>query len=144
MSKLHPIMAEALVAGGIPAELVEPRAVPFSPTTFHAFKVCEDRTYTLGEIDARTLEEARNGAVTRWALFHKDHLLIRESGERGVRLHLFAVKRKSAPRYVWENHAQKRVFDLYAAPVCTIDGGALHLSSTSKGRGVGNASAISQ
>jgi hypothetical protein len=61
----------------------------------------------------------------RFGADHKQHLLIRELGDRGVRLHLFAIKKKAAPRYVWQGHEQKRVHDLYAAEVCSFDGGVV-------------------
>lgn len=104
------------------AAIAEARATPFQVTRYDAFKITEGRTYRLGELDAGSLGEAMNAAVGQFAMFHKDHLLIRETGEGGTRLHLFAIKRKTNARYVHKNHVTRAVHDLYAAPVCTIDG----------------------
>lgn len=112
-----------------------PAAVPYSPTRFDAFRIADmgkgnpQRTYKV-DIEGYllpTVEAARDAALLGQAFAHKDHLIIRETGERGVKLHVFAIKRKSTPTYVWEGHVQKRVNRLYADPVCTIDGGVLAL-----------------
>lgn len=102
----------------------EPRAARFTATTFAAFRISEGRTYSLGQVAGKSVDEALNGTLASKFADHKDHLLIRETGEKGVRLHLFAVRRKSQPTYVWEGHVQKRVHRLYADPVVMIDGGA--------------------
>lgn len=107
-------------------EGIGPRAVPLTHVSFDAFKVPEaggasPRTYALGSIDAPALDDALNGALAKFALFHKDTLLIRETSERGVRVHVYSIKRKSAARYVHRNHVTRAVHDLYASPVCTMD-----------------------
>lgn len=108
------------------AQIAEPRAVPFRATTFAAFKVNESgRTYALGQVDAPSVKDAVNASVGKFALHHKEHLLLRETGPAGVKIHLFAIKRRSNPRYVWQGHEQKRVHDLYADPVCSFDGGVV-------------------
>ena len=108
--------------------IAEPRAVPFQATSYAAFRICENgRTYKV-DIDGYllpTVEAARDAALIGQAFAHKDHLLVRETSDRGVKLHLFAIRRKSNPRYVWQGHEQKRVHDLYAAEVCSFDGGVV-------------------
>lgn len=108
------------------AECGGPRAVPLRAATFEAFQIAESgRTYPIEGLVAGTLEDAKTQAVFLRALHHKQHLLIKETRQAGVRLHLFAVKRKAQPRYVHGDHVTKRVHDLYLAPVCSIDGGVL-------------------
>lgn len=113
-----------------------PRAVPFSTTTFHAFRVCQGysgaketplggRTYDYGRLDATTLEDALTEALSGKVIDHKEHLVIQEISERGIRLHVFAVKKKSTPRYVHRDHVTRAVRDLYADPICTLDGALL-------------------
>lgn len=113
------------------------RPLRYAATTFEAYSVSErhkpafnpdlpwQRTVKLGEINAATVDEAVNAALASHALLHKEHLVIREEGPRGVRIHLFAIKRRSAARFVWQDHRQVRVHDLYAELVCEIDGGVL-------------------
>lgn len=106
------------------------RLVPHRTVSFAAFQVSNIganasawRTYDVGELAAATLPDALNEALTRKLFDHKDHLLIRETGERGVKLHLYAIKQKSRPRYVLKDHVTRAVRDLYPAHLCTIDGG---------------------
>ena len=97
-----------------------PRAVRFSPVCFYAYRITESgRTYPL-IVDCSTLQEAIDGAKVQCQ--HKDHLLIREVSDQADKHHLFAIKRKSAPRYVYKDYQTTRVHDLYAAPVCSFDG----------------------
>lgn len=105
-----------------PAVIDEPRAVRYSAVSFEAFQIAENgRTYPVDGITASTVADAVSQAVTLRGFSHKQHLLIRESGERGSKLHIFAIKKKSAPRYVHKDHVTRREHDLYAAPVCVID-----------------------
>ena len=119
----------------------EQGVVPYSATSFEAFRVTNIgdakrpkwRTYTLPPIEADSLDEALADALCGGqAVYHKDQIIIRETGEQGAKLHLYAIKRKSSPTYLWEDHTQKRVNRLYADPVCTIDGGIL-MDSLTKG-----------
>lgn len=123
----------------------EPRAIPYAARRFEAFRISAGggdhsfsprgfRTCKGTEVDGATLDEALASALTKMALDHKDHLVIRETGRHSVKLradeplewlHVFAVKRRSDPRYVWEGHVQKRVHNLYPAHVVTIDAAAL-------------------
>jgi hypothetical protein len=98
----------------------EPRAIPFRANApcFYVYRIVDGRTYPL-VVDCNSLSDAVDGGKVQ--CIHKDHLLIREvAGERDI-LHLYAIKRKSHPRYVYRNYAYDRVHDLYAAHVCTID-----------------------
>lgn len=118
----------------------EGQARPYSPRCYYPFRICESgRTFPL-IVDCSSLEEAVNGGMVQ--CFHKDHLLIREAGEGKDTLHLYAIKRKSQPRYVYKNHGYDRVHDLYAAPVCTIDAAMLneipHLERAGVGNGAGD------
>jgi hypothetical protein len=110
LSTVQPIRPERMVA-----------------TTFDAFRICEGgRTYPLGKVGAATLDEALAAVLTgSQVILHKEHVLIREDGPRGVRMHLFAVKRQAAPVYVWRDHVQVREHRLYAAPVCQFDAGVI-------------------
>ncbi len=108
------------------AQECPPQAVPYTHVSFEAFQVGENgRTYPVEGITASTVADAVTQAVTLRAFSHKQHLLVRESGERGSKLHIFAIKRKAAARYVHQDHVTRAMHDLYAAPVCTIDESAL-------------------
>jgi hypothetical protein len=118
-------------------EGIRPAAVPYSATSYHAFRVCQGhsghhdtplggRTYDYGRVEADTLDGALTAALSLpQVIDHKEHLVIQEISERGVKLHVYAIKRKAAPRYVHKDHVTRRVHDLYAAPVCSIDGNLL-------------------
>lgn len=127
MNALHPIFQGIVEAHG----MVEPRAVPYAATKFDAFKVdnsyasSKASTYSLGSLSETSLRPALNEALSRFALYHKDHLILRETGEQGVKLRLFAIRKKSAARYVHKDHVTRAVHDLYADPVCVIDGALL-------------------
>lgn len=106
---------------------IEPQTRPYSPTSYSAFRICGGRTYAV-DIDGyclTTVEAARDAALLGQAFAHKDHLLIQERGDRGIKLHLFAIKKKSAARWVTKDHVTRAVYDLYADPVCSIDGGVI-------------------
>lgn len=109
-----------------------PRAVVYTTTTFHAFHITQGmagmkevplggRTYDCGRLNAGTLEEALSEALSSKLISHKETLVLQEIGDRGIKLHVFTVKRKATPRYEYRNYVQHRVHDLYAAPVCTLD-----------------------
>jgi hypothetical protein len=110
-----------------------PAATPYSATRYEAYRIVEPgggwrdappprTTYALGEIPGATLDEALNATLTKCLLMHKDHLAIRETSERGSRVHLYSIKRKSQPDYRTEGHRVVRTHQLYAAFVCTMDG----------------------
>lgn len=120
----------------MPATSLSARAERYSPVRYEAFRVCEplpaskrQPIYPLplaGPIV--TLADALTAALTGGrSVNHKDKLAIRatdeETGE--VTLHLYAIKRKSTPRYVYKDYQTRREFDLYADPICTLSGEVL-------------------
>jgi hypothetical protein len=89
----------------------------------YAYRISESgRTYPV-IVDCNSLEQAVDGAKIQ--CFHKEHLLIREVGNGRDRLHIYAIRQKSTPRYVHKDHVTRAVRDLYAAPVCSFDGAML-------------------
>lgn len=109
------------------AEPVRISARPYAPRSFKAFRVVAlasgHRTYPI-PLDPMpaTLAEAVDQAKLRCD--HKDTLVLLASDEeRGAETrHLFAIKRKSTPTYVYRDHQeQQRIQHLYAAPLCEID-----------------------
>lgn len=105
----------------------------FTLRTYAAFRISEvvpgqwDRVSPLGEIDADTLEEALAKALagdrpSTSGLFHKDRLVIREEQEDGeASLHLYVIRQKSVPRYVYDSLGrERREFDLYPEKVCVV------------------------
>lgn len=101
------------------------RAVPFNATSHSAFQVESGRTYEITGLTAGSLDDALTQAISLRAFSHKQHLIIREESDHGVKLYVYAIKRRAVPRYVHRDHVTKRVHDLYADPVCVIDGSAL-------------------
>ncbi len=103
------------------------RAERYSPVRFDAFRVVKglkaDRTYAvdIGGYLLPDLAAAQGAALIAQAFDHKDHLVIRETDDLGERLHIYAIKRRSAARFVHRHHITERVRDLYAAHVCTIN-----------------------
>lgn len=116
---------------------VLPAAVPYCATTFDAFRVGNVgdarrpkwRTYevSLAGFLLPDVEAAKSAALLASSFDHKDQLIIRETGDRGVQLHVFSIRRKSQPRYVHQDHVTRRVHHLYADPLCVVDGGVLAL-----------------
>lgn len=103
---------------------VEPRAQRFATTTFTAFKLVDDlkgRCYPIQfEASPAMLEEAVNAGLLR--CHHKDKLVVRETNELTgeTRLHIYAVKKKSAPTRVYRDYAYHNVHSLYVEPVCVV------------------------
>ena len=97
--------------------------MPFNAVCFYPYRVTENgRTYPL-VVDCSSLEQAVEGGKVQ--CFHKDHLLIREVGPGGDKLHLFAIRKRSTPTYVYRDHDYQRQDRLYAAPVCVMDAAML-------------------
>ena len=107
------------------ATLARKTATRFALASYAAFKVSDlGRTYPVQmHCEPESLRDALNAAVVNCA--HKETLLIRETDEAGVRLHLYAIKRRSAPDYVRTGHEVERVHRLYAEAICVIDGAVL-------------------
>lgn len=101
---------------------------PYATRTFAAFRVTEsNRTYPVTlHTTPGSLEAALNEALTRTLLCHKETLILRETDEDGaVSLHLYAIKRRSRPDYVHENHVTRAVHRLYAEKLAVVDGAVL-------------------
>lgn len=109
-------------------------ARPYTGKTFTAFKVTNIGFRAAKwltspiPLDAHaTVEEAKTAALTgQNQPGHKDHLLIRETDDETGKttVHLFAI-RKSAPKFVRDGFATRRVEDLYADLVVVMDGEVL-------------------
>lgn len=104
-----------------------PRAVPLHQSRFRAFQVADGRTYAINET-WHSLSDALAGVPIVRLLDHKDSLVIREEGPRGVRIHVYRVRQKSRARYVHKDHITRAVRDLYLDPVCSFDGGVIGVS----------------
>jgi hypothetical protein len=124
--------------------VLSPAARPglYRPTRYEAFHISHDtnRTYPVRldvvvsytrDLQRRevpcpapaTLQEAIDRALATSAFNHKDKLAIKatDATTSKITLHLYAVKRKSAPDYVWRDHVQYREHRLYVDPVCALD-----------------------
>lgn len=123
---LHPIMKEAL-AGIIPAELLEPRALPFNPDAraFEAFTGAR----LLDPLTATTLDEALAEVTERWAWDRGDRFQIREIGAGDGQfypfgkvaidlLHVYAVRRGG--RGTWHPN-RPMTYAKSVEHICTID-----------------------
>lgn len=107
-------------------------ARPYSPREYVAFKaedIGSGRSRWLTNPiplvrGPRDLDEAVNEAVL--ACFHRQVLVVREASDEAVRLHLFVI-RKAAPKWVHPagEIMPRRVEDLYAQPLCVLDGDVL-------------------
>jgi hypothetical protein len=105
-------------------EGIGPRAVPLHHTTIRAYQVSGGRTYGINET-WHSLADAVAGVPIVRLLNHKDSVIFREEGARGVRMHVYRVKQKSRARYVVRDHIQRAVRDLYLEEVCAFDGGVI-------------------
>ncbi len=128
-----PILSRDISDGGDHKPLAGLRPARFTARTYTAFRISAVATDTpdsptlLGQVDGANIEEALQSTLSgeyasTQALFHKNALAIRETDGQASRLHLYVIKRKSTPRYVYHNHIMRREHDLYADPVCVIDG----------------------
>lgn len=112
----------------IPAATPTPRPIPYTGKTFTAFRVTESpaRTYPV-QITGTPASVDEALAQSIGTFIQKEKLLIRETDDATGKttLHLFAIKRRSTPDYVWVGGKQERVNRLYAELVCEIDGAAL-------------------
>jgi hypothetical protein len=102
-----------------------PRAIPYAPKTFTAFRITNGRTHPMPFAgDPETVDQAKDLALIGPKLIcHKDHLLIRETDEDGATtLHLFAIKQRSKPDYVRDGFTTRAVKRLYAELVTVFDG----------------------
>lgn len=109
-----------------------PRPAAYSSVSFTAFRI--ETPFSRGAVsgstreidigDPATLKDAI--AAAQAGCLHKEHLAIREHDELNerVRIHLFAIRRR-APTWVYLKDGDvypTRVADLYADPICVMDG----------------------
>ena len=104
-------------------QLVSFEAFKISPTGAGFTNTPEPRRWLAGQgtrLAADGLADAVNEALVTLPLLYKDMLAIRESTAEGAPLFLYAIKKRSQPRYVYRNHQTIRVNDLYADLVCML------------------------
>lgn len=103
------------------------RPSPFIGRRYAAFRLCHGlhaRPSVLPIANGiATLEEAVSAALTSGKIiYHKDKLVIRETDDRGTRLHIYAIRKKAAQWiHAPGEYLPKRVEDHYAYPVCVVD-----------------------
>jgi hypothetical protein len=96
---------------------------PLHHTTVRAHRISESGVaYGVNET-WHSLADALAGLPIVTALNHKEHVILREEGPRGIRIHVYRVKQRSRARYVHREHVTRAVRDLYLDPVCNFDGG---------------------
>lgn len=120
----HNLPLRAALTRSLAEDGFAPRAVPFHRTTVRAFQVSEGRTYGVNDTWT-SVEDALAGLPIVRSLHHKDHVLLREESERGVRIHVYVVRQKSQRRYVHRDHITRAVRDLYLEEVTSFDAGVL-------------------
>lgn len=100
------------------------RTSAYSAVSFAAFRVSGGQTSRINVADSTNLKTTLNGA--QLACLHGEKLVIRETDEAGSRLHVYAIRR-AAPKWVHPpgEIVPRRVVDLFADPVCVIDGSVL-------------------
>lgn len=100
-----------------------PRAVPFNPDAraFEAFRLDEYGTKLLDPLLATSLNDALAETTSRWSWDRGDRLGVREIGPKIDRLHVYAARRKSAPRYAYRDYQQHREFENWLDHICTVD-----------------------
>jgi hypothetical protein len=107
-----------------------PRTATYRAISFTAFRVSDGGIGrgAIGRLnigDVATLDEAVNAA--KGQLLHKDQLAVREQDEitGAAKVHLFAIRRKSAATFVRIAGEVSRVQALYAEPICVLSGEVL-------------------
>jgi hypothetical protein len=102
------------------------RATRYGAAAFAAFRISEsNRTYP-SQIDGDPATLAEAVDIAKLRCFHKERLVIRETDRDGaVKLHVYAIRQSSKARPVYRDYQTTMVRDLYAEPVCSIDGAVL-------------------
>lgn len=105
---------------------IDQQAVRFDPDAraYEAFSLGRDEkewTSLYDPLAATSLKDALAEATSRWSWDRGDRLGIREIGPKLDRLHVYAVRRKSAANYTYRDHAQHREHARWLDHVCTID-----------------------
>jgi hypothetical protein len=103
-----------------------PKAVRFDPDAraYEAFNLgrdAKDRTSLYEPLSATVLNDALAEATSRWSWDRGDRIGIRELGPKIDRLHVYAVRRKSAANYAYRDYGQHREFARWLDHICTID-----------------------
>lgn len=100
-----------------------PRAVRFDPDAraFEAFSFSEHGTRLREPLKATSLNEALAETTERWSWDRGDRLGIRELGGKVDRLHIYAARRKSAARYVYQDYRTTAEYGRWLDHICTVD-----------------------
>jgi hypothetical protein len=103
-----------------------PQAVRFDPNAraYEAFNLgrgAKDSTILHEPLSATVLDDALAETTQRWSWDRGDRLGIREIGAKVDRLHVYAVRRKSAANYTYRDYAEHREFARWLDHICTID-----------------------
>lgn len=78
-------------------------------------------TRLLDPLEAETLQQALGETTARWCWDRGDRFAVREIGEDIDRLHIYAVRRKSAGTRVWNRFESSVEHERWAEHVCTVD-----------------------
>lgn len=78
-------------------------------------------TRLLDPLEAETLQEALAETTARWSWDRGDRFAVREISERVDRLHIYAVRKKSAGTRVWRDYIPKVEHERWAEAICTVD-----------------------
>jgi hypothetical protein len=81
----------------------------------------------IGLVDAATIDEAVAAAIEASAFAHKEQLVIRETGPRGILLHIYAIVKKPDV-WVYRDYVQVREQRFGTKLVCLLDGGVVGAS----------------
>ena len=98
------------------------RPQPYRLAGFEAFQLGERATYLRDPLEATNLDDAIAETVGRWPGDRGDRIAIRELGEGVDRLHIYAVRRKSAGYQAWsKDHIPSIEHDRWLDHICTVD-----------------------
>lgn len=108
--------------GALERFLIEPEELAPMRPTFTAWLVLASGKAHPLPADGATLNEALASALTGGCT-HKSQVVIREHNpvKRETRLHVYAIKRRSAGRWVVRDHVPAKVHDLYPDPLFVLD-----------------------
>lgn len=95
-------------------------AKPYQAVSFEAFGI-GPTTRLLDPLRARSLAEALAETTARWGWDRGDRLAVREIGDGTDRLHVYAVRRKSAGVRIWNAHVPSVEHERWLEHVCTVD-----------------------
>lgn len=106
-----------------PSPLAGLRPARYSPEAlrFEAFTLHDARTQLLPPLSAETLKAALAETTQRWSFDRGDRLAVRELGDGTDRLHIYAVRRKSAGLHVWNGYVPSIEHERWLDHVGTVD-----------------------